>query len=256
MKTLCKLVGGSRLYGLNTPESDTDIRSVFMHDDIARTIGLDRFEHEGSQSAELDTQGYELRRFLNLLRKTNTQVLEILYAPGYIELDPDFKKLVVDERNKLIETKQLFRTLMGYIQGEKALMTGERTGTLGKRKEAIEKYGYSYKNAVQLLRLGFCGQYMFSTGTYPVVVCHHNKELHDYLFDVKTHPENHTKEELVQKAAESEQALKLAFDSRDVSRDLHFDEGYANWVLLRMYSPVIRKLVIDSPSYEFKYVYL
>jgi predicted nucleotidyltransferase len=35
MKVICKVTGGSRMYGLQTPESDTDIRGVFLNTDPA-----------------------------------------------------------------------------------------------------------------------------------------------------------------------------------------------------------------------------
>ena len=75
---LFECTSGSRAYGTDTPESDTDVKGVFI---LPRQqfYGLD--ETEQVNDASHDTTYYEIGRFVELLLKSNPNVLEILYAP-------------------------------------------------------------------------------------------------------------------------------------------------------------------------------
>ncbi len=241
MITRCKVVGGSHMYGLNTPESDYDERYIFMHDDLSNTIGLERFEHLDQRGGDEDKFGFELRHYLNLLRKTNSQVIEILFAEQYLELHPLFNELIVKNRNRLLSTERMYKSLRGYIHSEIKLATGERTGTLGKRKDAVEKYGFSPKNFTQLFRLAFCGKYFIKYGTFPTRISTVDEDYAEFLMRLKTSPQDFSKENLEKDVANWEQSLEETFEGRDKSKDLHFDETLANEILLQFYFPVLAK---------------
>ncbi len=69
---------GSHAYGLNTPQSDVDIKGVFvMPQDTF--YGLETVETVTDETN--DTTYYELRRFMELLSKSNPNVLELLHSP-------------------------------------------------------------------------------------------------------------------------------------------------------------------------------
>lgn len=74
-----EVVAGSHAYGLNTPESDLDIKGVFVlpKDDFYGLGTLDQVN-----DATNDTVYYELKRFMELLAKNNPNILEMLYSPG------------------------------------------------------------------------------------------------------------------------------------------------------------------------------
>ena len=100
-----------------------------------------------------DSFGWELRHALNLLKKGNTMVLEILYNDVWLEVTEEFKS-IQSFRDKLIDSHKIYKCLRGYCFSERQLVLGKRTGVLGgKRKEALERLGYSYKNLVKFLRL-------------------------------------------------------------------------------------------------------
>ena len=228
------------MYGLNTPESDYDERYVFMHDDISRTIGLERFEHLDGRAGNEDKFGFELRHYLNLMRKTNSQVIEVVFAEHYLELHPLFNDLIIKNRHKLLDTERMFKSLMGYMHGERRLANGERTGTLGgKRKAALDKYGFSPKNFVQLIRLAFCGIHFIKYQIFPTNIAKHNDVLQKALMDLKLHPDTYTKEYLNELVDNYEKELVTTFDNRDKSKDLKFDEQLANEILLEFYFPVM-----------------
>ena len=79
---LFECVTGSRAYGTDTPESDTDIRGIFVLP-RERLFGLPRSQVEQVSDDTNDETFYEIGRFIHLLTKNNPNILEMLYAePG------------------------------------------------------------------------------------------------------------------------------------------------------------------------------
>jgi predicted nucleotidyltransferase len=236
MKMIVKTLGGSRAYGLDTPESDVDYRGVFVNTDVAKILGLEKLDHVQKQEVD-DIVYYEVRKFFDLLRQGNTGALEILFSENVLETSPVFENVQAN-RLKFVDTDKMFRCLMGYMQGERKLANGERTGQLGgKRKAQLDKYGFSPKNATQLLRLAFCGDTLFQKGYFPVNVKTENEEMWKRLFSVKTEPEKYTKEQLNEMFDVAEENLKKSYDSRKFSYT--FDAGLANEMLRLTYLPYL-----------------
>lgn len=69
---------GSKAYGLNTPESDTDIKGVFI---LPKHMyyGLDYIPQINNPTN--DIVYYELKRFIDLLSVNNPNILELLFTP-------------------------------------------------------------------------------------------------------------------------------------------------------------------------------
>jgi len=248
MKVVAKLAGGSHLYGLNTPESDYDERYVYLHDSIDEIIGLGKNEFIDHRNGETDSFGYEFRNFLVSLRKTNTQAMEILFAPdeSFTELHPLFKE-VRKNRFNLIDPKQYFNSLRGYMYGERRLANGERQGKLGgKRKEQLDKYGFSPKNFVQLFRLAECGIALFNNHEYPVNISKYNPTLHTWLMELKTNPGKFNKDELNKLVDEKDEILLKTYEFYDKycmpGNRLHFDNNKANELIFNAYYPMLGKL--------------
>jgi len=241
MKTLCKLLGGSHLYGLANKDSDIDHRGVFCNTELSKIIGLDRFDCENKQNNEVDSVLFEIRHYFNLLRKTNTQVLEILFAPrsSFLELDAKFEELVLNNRDKFVDSKRFFKSLMGYAHGEAGLVNGKRKGQIGKKRyESVKRFGYSPKNLVNYLRLMLVGERFFQTGNY-IVDCSQFKE-YDFLKMIKNNPERLSVDHVNELMNSFEEVTKLSFNSRDQSKDLTFDEEYANNCLLEIYKEFLK----------------
>lgn len=71
-------VCGSHAYGLDTPESDMDVKGVFvLPQDVF--YGLETIEQVSDERN--DTVYYELRRFMELLARSNPNILELLHSP-------------------------------------------------------------------------------------------------------------------------------------------------------------------------------
>jgi predicted nucleotidyltransferase len=237
MEMLFTMIGGSQSYGLNTPESDTDLRGVFINTEPSKILGLERMDHVQKQETD-DVVYYELRKFFELLRNGNTGALEILFSEEYLTSSDIFYEIRAN-KFKFVDTDKMFRCLLGYMQGERRLANGERTGVLGsKRKSQVEKYGFSPKNFTQLFRLANCGMVLFEKGYFPVNMKKYDENVHAFLMRVKTKPESYSKEQLNNFADHYEAQLKLMYENRKFKYT--FDSDYANDVLRRAYLPYLQ----------------
>ncbi|MEK6878864.1 MAG: nucleotidyltransferase domain-containing protein [Nanoarchaeota archaeon] len=234
MNLIFKALSGSKAYGLDSENSDTDIRGVFITDKIQEIFGLRKRECQKGEGE--DELYYEFKHFLNLLRNGNTTAIEMLYTKNPIITCSFWKGL---DPKKLIDPNRLFSSLIGYCHGEKRVANGERTGRLGsKRKEAIDKYGFSPKNFVQLLRLCYCGQYFLHYGEFPI-------DLRDFgtirskLLPIKFAPEQFNKDELNNLVDIEMGMLKDSFDKSEIKNQFKFNEEYIDSLLKEVYHSYI-----------------
>lgn len=236
---LVKVYGGSTAYGLNTPESDVDFRGVFVNTEPSKILGLEKHEHVQKQETD-DIVYYEVRKFFELLRNGNTGALEILFSEEMpLDTTVEFETLVRPNKLKFVDTEKMFKCLLGYMQGERRLANGERTGQLGgKRKAALEKYGFSPKNFTQLFRLANCGMALFEKGYFPVNMKEYDENVHNFLMRVKTKPESYSKEQLNNAADHYEAQLKMMYENRKFTYT--FDNDLANEVLRKVYLPYLQ----------------
>ncbi|ESQ93276.1 hypothetical protein ABAC460_00825 [Asticcacaulis sp. AC460] len=97
MKTLVEMKFGSHLYGTATPQSDLDIKAVYLPD--ARDILLQRVRPsvnivrekargEKNTSDDTDFEAYSPAKFLDLLADGQTVALDMLFAPDDMLLSP------------------------------------------------------------------------------------------------------------------------------------------------------------------------
>jgi hypothetical protein len=238
MKMLTKIVGGSTSFGLNTPESDTDYRGVFVNTEPSKILGLDKLEHFVKQDTD-DTVFYEVRKFFELLKNGNTGAIEILFTETQVERSDIFDE-IRENRLKFVDTDRLYKCLLGYMQSERRIANGERVGVLGsKRKAQLDKFGFSPKNFVQLFRLAKCGEVLFMKGYFPVNMKTEDVDFWEWLMDVKTHPEKHTKDELNVAVDHWEAHLKKMYEDRKFQYT--FSDDLANEMLRRAYLPYLTK---------------
>lgn len=234
-KVIASLVGGSTLYGLNTPSSDVDYRGIYIATDNKHKAGFEKMDsvvlspHNGDTE---DATYYEIGHYLRLLQKTNTQVMEMLFAldSSFTYKHPFFDQ-IRSNRYSLIDSEKLKSSIRGYVQSELRLATGERSGQLGgKRKADVEKYGFSPKNFVQIFRLIRVGIRFFDTGVYMVNVKEHSPTLHAWLMDVKSSPEKYTCEQLEELVKQELEALEASIKNSKV--DLKFDIDFASDIIV------------------------
>lgn len=102
---------GSQAYGTATPESDIDIKGVYIQP-INDIIGFKYVEQVNDDSH--DTTYYEIRRFIELLSTNNPNILELLNLPEdkILYKHPIFDELI-ENRDKFI-SKSCKGSFAGY----------------------------------------------------------------------------------------------------------------------------------------------
>ena len=235
-EVIASLIGGSTLYGLNTPTSDVDYRGVYVARDKKYVAGFETMDSvvtSPHNQDDDDSTYYEIGHYMKLLRKTNTQVLEILFADdsSFIHKDPLFD-VIRKNKYSFIDTERLKVSLKGYIFSELRLATGERSGRLGgARKQAVTDFGFSPKNFVQIYRLCSVGIRFFDTGEYMVDTSKY-PALHDYLMDIKLNPQNYTCEQLKEHVMVSYENLSVAIEKSKVHHE--YDVELASDIILEL----------------------
>lgn len=243
---ICKYIAGSQSYGLATPTSDIDYRGVYLLDDVGMI--LDPYKYNGSSTKcedsikdGVDASYHELRHFLNILRNCNTNAVEMMFNSNW-ELESQEWQLVQAEYLNLLDPQKFYKALKGYIQSETRLAIGERTGKLGgKRYEQVQKYGFSPKNFVQLLRLTYAGSYFFRKGAFPLDMKDH--KIHEKLMSIKTTPEKYRKEDLLQQVKYWETVLDCGYENHIGARSTQYkwNEEIATGIILKCYFPILEE---------------
>lgn len=133
-----RTVAGSRLFGTNTLQSDTDYKAV--HIPAPRSILLGTADAVIDQSTgtdatansaeDVDMVSFPLCRFLRNLAKMETNSLEILFAPN--EHDDAIWDMIKDDRFKVMSSNK--KAFTGYAKGQ-----AMRYAVRGDRIECLEK---------------------------------------------------------------------------------------------------------------------
>lgn len=119
MKILAKCIHGSKLYGLNGPDSDTDYKAIFQCD-LRDLILMRATKNETKKiSEDVEYEGFALQSFLNLAANAEDVAITMLHAPdSKIEVDSDIYKYLRANKQKFY-TKRMFGAL-GYAKAQSA----------------------------------------------------------------------------------------------------------------------------------------
>lgn len=110
---LLECISGSRAYGLHTPQSDTDLKGVFLLPK-PKFYGLEYIEQVNNETN--DEVYYELKRFVDLLVKNNPNILELLNTPADCI---QYRHPVMDLlKPELFLSKLCKQTFAGYAQSQ------------------------------------------------------------------------------------------------------------------------------------------
>lgn len=154
---------GSAAYGTMTPESDIDLRGVFLAEEHHLT-GLQNVETY-TEEKPIDLQCYELRHFTRLCLGGSPLQVEMLFYPddAVESTTPLWSKLTDIKRAFL--GKHLKKTLGGFTQGDIKRIQGNSMAKCGaKGKLLVEKYGYNTKHASNAYRLLKMSEMLWVTG--------------------------------------------------------------------------------------------
>lgn len=166
-------VTGSRAYGLDTENSDTDIKGVYLlptRDVLSLGFNV---SNNTKDHVDPDWVYHEVQKFIELAMNSNPTILEMLFLEDYTILTP-VGKLLVDNRDLFLS--QLARKKYGgyALSQAKSLATnnGKYGGGRGNRYE---------KHTRHCFRLLYQGRELLETGNLTVRV---TPEVREELFRI------------------------------------------------------------------------
>jgi predicted nucleotidyltransferase len=158
-----RCVVGSRAYGLDHDDSDTDIRGVYLAPaDLQWSLygAPEQFEDNATQSCY-----WELQKFLIMALKANPNILECLYSP-LVEKATALGEELVEMRTAFL-SQMIFQTFNGYAMSQ-----------FKKIEQDIRNHGeVKWKHAMHLLRLLLTGAATLRQGRVPVRIEAHREQL-------------------------------------------------------------------------------
>ena len=158
-----KCVVGSRAFGLDNEDSDTDLRGIYLPPANLHwsLYGIpEQLENHDNQECY-----WELQKFIILGLKANPNILECLYTPMVEKITPVAEKLLT---NKEIFLSQLvYQTYNGYAMSQFKKM----------EQDLRTKGEIRLKHAMHLIRLLLSGITVLESGFVPVKVEKHRAEL-------------------------------------------------------------------------------
>jgi predicted nucleotidyltransferase len=160
---LYRCVVGSRAYGLEHDESDTDRRGVYLAPaDLQWSLfgAPEQFEDNATQSCY-----WELQKFLTMALKANPNILECLYSPLVEKITPLGEELLALRPGFL--SQMIFQTFNGYALSQFKKIEQDRRNHGEVR----------WKHAMHLLRLLLTGAATLREGRVPVRVETHRDRL-------------------------------------------------------------------------------
>jgi predicted nucleotidyltransferase len=167
-----KIYSGSIAYGLNTPESDIDIRGITIPP-LEFYLGLQSFEQ---QEISPDTVIYALRKFIRLANNCNPNIIEMLFVDKKdILFINKYGKLLRENRNLFLSTKARF-TFGGYAFAQLKKIKGHRKWITNPQIKPEKKH--FFKRKIAILEDGSKKPYMkFSETEYDLAM----KKYHQYI---------------------------------------------------------------------------
>lgn len=133
---LFECVSGSHAYGTNIETSDIDKRYIYILP-IDNIIGLDYIDQVNDEKN--DVVGFEVRKFLELLGKSNPTVLELLYMPKecIIYKNPIFDEII--NNRHLFLTKMCGNSFAGYAKTQIQKAKGQNKKQNWEKDKVIKK---------------------------------------------------------------------------------------------------------------------
>ena len=158
-----RCVVGSRAYGLDTEESDTDRRGIYLAPAEMQwsLFGApEQFEDNATQSCY-----WELQKFIIMALRANPNILECLFSPVVEKITPLGEELVAMRESFL--SQMIFQTFNGYAMSQ-----------FKKLEQDLRNHGeVRCKHSMHLLRLLITGAATLREGRVPVRVEAHRDRL-------------------------------------------------------------------------------
>lgn len=175
--TILRANTGSVSMGLNLPgkEPDADEMGICI-EPIASHVSFNPFEQVVYRTAaerehthnaksgpgDLDLVIYSLKKYLSLALNGNPAVLSLLWNRDPVVITPVGREL--QGMRSVFASRRAGRAFLGYMTAQRLRMTGERGQKGVTRPELVALHGFDTKYAMHILRLGWQGIELLTTG--------------------------------------------------------------------------------------------
>jgi len=149
--TIFLTLGGSHAYGMNTPESDVDVRGVCIPTNRSyyTGMGINKFEQKDSGWDD-DRVIYDLRKAMILMADNNPNVLELLFTDErhWIKVTDSWHK-ILEHKEKFL-SKKVKHTYSGYAIAQLRRIQKHRNYLLNppKKKPLRSDYGLGVEKSL------------------------------------------------------------------------------------------------------------
>lgn len=166
-------VTGSKAYGLDTKDSDTDIKGIYLLPTVEVLSRGFNSEKNTKDHVDPDWVYHEVQKFISLAVQCNPTILELLFLDDYTQLN-EWGQLLIDNRS-LFLSNRIYKSYGGYALSQ-ARKLNARGGTYGNgRNKRYEKH------TRHCFRLLYQGKELLETGTLHVRV---TPEMREELFAI------------------------------------------------------------------------
>ena len=156
IEILFAVESGSRAWGFASPDSDYDIRFVYKH---SKDWYLNLWEQTDTiqfmTEHDLDGSGWDIRKALRLLAKSNASFIGWLFSPIVYRADNDF----LNEIKKVANAN--FNPVSGFYHFHSMNKNFEET--LGSEKMTLKSFFYAIRTAL-------CANWVYKNKTIPPVL--------------------------------------------------------------------------------------
>lgn len=138
VRVLYACESGSRGWGFASPDSDYDVRFLYVHPlSWYLRVAPQRDVIELPVSDELDINGWELRKALSLLKKGNATLIEWLDSPVVYRADARFLDALRDATRRTWQPERAFHHYLHMARGQYRQYLGGETVRLKKYLYAL-----------------------------------------------------------------------------------------------------------------------
>lgn len=168
MKTIFKTLVGSRLYGVDLPESDYDFKGVSLPsaEDLLglKDTAREHWEVQNDPSTPGETVMHSVTKFLVLFMSGNPTVTELVFADEkYVSVHEPIWDVVKDFAKGHLMSRKIIGSYGGYINDQLKRVRDRKAQN--NREVMIQKHGFDVKCASHVYRLAVQGVQLVSTGT-------------------------------------------------------------------------------------------
>lgn len=205
-------ITGSVAYGLNTENSDVDIKGVYILP-TTKILSLG-FNPEKTTKDHVDPDWvyHEVGKFMKLVISGNPTVTELLYLDDYTVLSP-IGQMLIDNRSSFLSHDSIMNAYRGYAFSQ-AKRLNNRT------EQGLDGYDSSLKNRFakhtrHCFRLLMQARQLLETGTLDVRVTPQQRE---YLFEMGEKTADEVVEEFMRQDLEFENVTSILPEKPDMEK--------------------------------------